>query len=240
MLKILTKSFKIFTLFGIPVYLHSTFLMMLVLITIFSPPTGLLFLAAFTFVLMHEFGHCLAAKWCDLPVESITMLPFGGLAAIGDLKGDPKKELLVTFAGPFVNAALVSFFSIPVMMGEMLPTWLASAAVMGWWINVMLFVFNMIPCFPMDGGRILRATLCLYWGDLLRATRAAVLVGRVFGCIFIGLGLYFFHIMWIVIGIVIMFLAESEYRMLKETYSQPVHIGDLVEQLEEMDREDLH
>lgn len=168
------------------------------------------------------------------------MLPFGGLAAIGDLKGDPKKELLVTFAGPFVNAALVSFLSIPVMMQQHLPDWLASAVLVGWWINIMLFVFNMIPCFPMDGGRILRAVLCLYWGDLIRATRVAVIVGRVFGCMFVCAGLYFFHIMWIVVGIVIMILAEVEYRMLKQTHTQPVYMGDLVTQIEELEREDLH
>ena len=229
--KILTKSFKIFTLFDIPVYFHSTFLIMLLLVAIFSPPTALLFVGAYTFVLMHEFGHCLAAKWCDLEVVSITILPFGWIAGIADLKGDPKKELLVTFAGPFVNAALVSFFSIPLLAMGSMPTWLAGVVIMGWWINVMLFVFNMIPCFPMDGGRILRAILTLYWGDLLRATRVAVLVGRVFACGFIGLGLYFFHIMWIVIGLVIMYLAEMEYRMLK----QSVHMGDLEEQLQELE-----
>jgi Zn-dependent protease len=228
--KILAKSLKIFTLFDIPVYLHSTWLLMLLAIAIFSPPSALLFLAAYTFVLMHEFGHCLAAKWCDLEVKSITMLPFGGVAAIGDLKGDPKKELLVTFAGPFVNAALVSFFSIPLLAVGSMPVWLATAVLLGWWINVMLFVFNMIPCFPMDGGRILRATLTLYWGDLLKATRVAVLVGRVFGFGFIGLGLYFFQIMWIVIGVVIMLLAEMEYRMLK----QSVNMDELAEQLQDL------
>jgi Zn-dependent protease len=158
------------------------------------------------------------------------MLPFGGVAAIGDLKGDPKKELLVTFAGPFVNAALVSFFSIPLLAVGSMPVWLATAVLLGWWINVMLFVFNMIPCFPMDGGRILRATLTLYWGDLLKATRVAVLVGRVFGFGFIGLGLYFFQIMWIVIGVVIMLLAEMEYRMLK----QSVNMDELAEQLQDL------
>lgn len=69
MLSMLTKSFKIFTLFGIPVYLHLTFLLMLAGISIFSPPTGLLFFVAFTFVLMHEFGHCLAAKWCNSRID---------------------------------------------------------------------------------------------------------------------------------------------------------------------------
>lgn len=228
--KILKKSFKIFTLFDIPVYLHSTWLLMLLVVAIFSPPSALVFLAAYTFVLMHEFGHCLAAKWCDLEVKSITMLPFGGVAAIGDLKGDPKKELLVTFAGPFVNAALVSFFSLPLLLVGSMPVWLATAVLLGWWINVMLFVFNMIPCFPMDGGRILRATLTLYWGDLLKATRVAVLVGRVFGFGFIGLGLYFFQIMWIVIGVVIMFLAEMEYRMLK----QSINMDELADQLQDL------
>jgi Zn-dependent protease len=229
--KILTKSFKIFTLFDIPVYLHSTWLIMLLVIALFSPPTALLFVAAYTFVLMHEFGHCLAAKWCDLEVVSITMLPFGGIAGIADLKGDPKKELLVTFAGPFVNAALVSFFSLPLLAMGSLPVWLATIVMVGWWINVMLFIFNMIPCFPMDGGRILRAILTLYWGDLIKATRVAVLVGRVFACGFIALGLWFFQIMWIVIGVVIMYLAEMEYRMLK----QSVHMGDLADQLHDLD-----
>tara|TARA_Y100000034_G_scaffold42710_1_gene52261 strand:- start:3745 stop:4452 length:708 start_codon:yes stop_codon:yes gene_type:complete len=226
---ILTCSFKIFTLFGIPVYLHSTFLIMLLIVTLFSPPTGLIFTVAFTFVLMHEFGHALAAKWLNMGVESITMLPIGGVALIGDLRCDPKKELIVTFAGPLVNASLASVLSIPVMMSSSFPHWMASAFILGWWINILLFAFNMIPCFPMDGGRILRAILCLCWGDLVKATRVAVLVGRVFGCMFVAFGIYFIHIMWIVIGIVIMLLAEAEYRMIK----QAVDMETLQQQLRE-------
>jgi len=235
--KIFMSSFKIFTLFGIPVYLHSTFLIMMALITIFNWPTGLLFLAAFTFVLMHEFGHCLAAKWCNVKVKSIIMLPIGGLAGIDNLNGDPQKELLITFAGPFVNAALVSFFSIPLLLfesGE--PIWLYSTLVMGWWINVMLFVFNMIPCFPMDGGRILRATLCIYWGDLIRATKVAVIVGRILACMMIGAGLYLFQIMWIIIGVVIILLAEVEYRGILQSVSS-VRRDDLAKQLRELDED---
>lgn len=235
--KIFMSSFKIFTLFGIPVYLHSTFLIMMALITLFNPPTGLLFLAAFTFVLMHEFGHCLAAKWCNVGVKSITMLPIGGLAGIEDLNGDPQKELLITFAGPFVNAALVSFLSIPLLLIQTSePTWFYSTLVMGWWINVMLFVFNMIPCFPMDGGRILRATLCLYWGDLIRATRFAVIVGRVIACMMIAAGIYLFQPMWIIIGVVIMFLAEVEYRGTLQSVGS-VQMDDLVEELQELDQD---
>lgn len=211
-MKFLGKSFKIFTLFDIPVYFHSSFLLMMVLIVLINPQLSILFISAFAFVLMHEFGHCIAAKWCNMYVESITMLPIGGLAMIADLTKDPKKELLVSFAGPFINAALVSFFSLPLLVMSSLPMWMASTLILWWWVNVILFTFNMLPVFPMDGGRIFRAVLCLYWGDFVKATKIAAGIGKVLASIMVMLGIYMFYPMWIALGIVIIILGESESR----------------------------
>ena len=210
---------------------------MLGLVALFSPPTGALFLAAYTFVLMHEFGHCLAAKCCDLEVVSITMTPVGGLAAIADFKHDPKKELLVTFAGPFVNAALIAFLFPFLLMPQLLPAWLGSLVMTAISINVTLFIFNMIPCFPMDGGRILRATLALKYGDLVKGTRIAVSVGKVFAVGFIILGLFTLSIMLVAIGVIMIFLAKAEYTALRQ--SEAVDMGDLAEQLRAREEPDV-
>lgn len=223
-----SSSLKIFTLCRIPVYVHFTLFLMLGLIAIFSTQMAAIWTGAMCFVLMHEFGHSLAAQWCGLNVRSITMLPVGGVAAIEGLKGnDPRKELLITFAGPFVNAALVTFLSPFVLMTKGMPEMWAAIVVTAWWINIILFLFNMIPCFPMDGGRIFRASLCLCWGDIVKATRVAVWTGRVFAVLFVALGIMMFAPMWAVIGLVMILLGEAEYRAVQ----QSVQEDELIEQI---------
>ncbi len=144
--------------------------------------TCLLFFAS---IVLHELGHCLVAKASGLPVRSITLFILGGVSQIGREAQRPGVEFLVAAAGPATSILLSSVFGMLWLATEgrletvaALAEWLAE-------INVMLAAFNMIPAFPLDGGRILRAALWGIYGDFTRATRLASSVGR-------GVALLFF------------------------------------------------
>lgn len=147
----------------------------------------MLVLAMFLCVLAHEYGHALAARRYGIPTPSITLLPIGGVARLARAPSGPGEEIVVAAAGPLVNVAIA----------------LALAAVLGFdidpaadfWsprhgfverlaaINVFLVAFNLIPAYPMDGGRILRGLLTYVLGRA-RATSVASVIGRAFAGIF--------------------------------------------------------
>lgn len=195
-------SIKVGRIFGIDIKIHLTFLLILVWGAFnYGGSAGPLYgvvvtLALFTLVLLHELGHSVAALGYGIPVRDITLLPIGGLARLERMPEKPLHELVVALAGPLVNVVLAigllplvavlaalqgETFSLRMLMQPGLLgllTFLLSA-------NISLAVFNMIPAFPLDGGRVLRATLG-FFTDYQRATQVAVTVGRVFA---IGLGL---------------------------------------------------
>ena len=161
---------------------------------------GLLFFAS---LLIHELSHSLVAQRCGIEISAITLFLFGGVA---ELKGEPqtpKDEFLIAGAGPLASFVLAVLFallaSVAVTDAELLRRasdlnmaelnvtttvclWLST-------INLMLAVFNLLPGFPMDGGRLFRALLWWRSGDLMQATQMAARVGGGFGWIFIGIGI---------------------------------------------------
>ena len=152
-------------------------------------------LAVFGCVVAHEYGHVLAARHFGIGTRDITLLPIGGVASIERMPEKPGQELLVALAGPAVNVviALLLFTVFGARLdlekaadtvGDLKIDFVTRLAL----VNVMLVVFNMIPAFPMDGGRVLRALLS-YRLDRARATRIAASVGQVaaFGLGFLGL-----------------------------------------------------
>jgi len=152
-------------------------------------------LAVFGCVLAHEYGHVLAARYFGIGTRDITLLPIGGVASIERMPEKPGQELLIALAGPAVN--LVVALLLFAVFGARLDAEKVADAVGDLGIdlvtrlalvNVMLVVFNMIPAFPMDGGRVLRALLS-YRLDRARATRIAASIGQVaaFGLGFLGL-----------------------------------------------------
>jgi len=152
-------------------------------------------LAVFGCVLAHEYGHVLAARYFGIGTRDITLLPIGGVASIERMPEKPGQELLIALAGPAVN--LVVALLLFAVFGARLDAERVADAVGDLGIdlvtrlalvNVMLVVFNMIPAFPMDGGRVLRALLS-YRLDRARATRIAASIGQVaaFGLGFLGL-----------------------------------------------------
>lgn len=177
-------SWKLGRVAGIDLFLHPTFLLLL----IFAAVSGgglwaaALTLAVFACVLLHEFGHALTARAFGIETEDITIYPIGGLARLRRMPRSPKAELLITLAGPAVNVVIASALALVLMLILVVDSgpvgaWIATSVAQLMWINVGLAVFNMLPIFPMDGGRVLRAALSARMGRV-RATDIAATLGR--------------------------------------------------------------
>ena len=155
--------------------------------------TALLF---FVCILLHELGHALVARRLGIPLRGVTLFLFGGVA---ELEGEPQSaggEFVMAIAGPLVSAVLAGLFAVLAVAGS-LGAWPWQAVLMLEylaWINLTVLIFNLIPAFPLDGGRVLRSIL---WGamrNVRRATYWAATCGRVFSWVLIGLGvLEFFY-----------------------------------------------
>ncbi len=142
----------------------------------------------FTSLLLHELGHALQARREGVEIEGITLWLFGGVASFKGMFPSAGAELRIALAGPAVSAALgVIFVGIAAALNRPL----AVDGVAAWlgYINLLLLAFNMLPALPLDGGRVFRALLWRWKGDVARATRIAATVGRGFAYAMIGLGL---------------------------------------------------
>jgi Zn-dependent protease/CBS domain-containing protein len=193
-------SFQIARVFDIPIRLHLTFLLLLGWLGLraYSPggdPVLLpLAVALFACVLLHELGHSLTARRFGIKVADITLLPIGGLARMNTIPRDPRQELWITAAGPAVNFVLAPLFFLAHRLFETAPptgdVWAAQGLFFGKLaaLNLGIGLFNLLPAFPMDGGRILRALLALKLGHV-PATKMAASLGQLlaFGMGFLGL-----------------------------------------------------
>jgi Zn-dependent protease/predicted transcriptional regulator len=209
----MSGSLKLFRIWGIDVQVHWSFLLILVYGAIVysggpaGPAAGALYgiiivLFLFACVVLHELGHAVMAKYFKVNVPYITLLPIGGVAQLERMPRQPAKELLIGIAGPAVNFVLAIIlapiallvFGLQVQNGNAAATFNSFMAQMETpgitglllylaFTNVILGVFNLLPAFPMDGGRILRALLAMTM-PYIQATRIAVLVGRVMAVLF--------------------------------------------------------
>ena len=193
-------SLKVATVFGIPIRLHFTFLLMIIWFAASSfAGTGaglvLFTLGLFFCVALHELGHALVAQKFGYTVSDIVLYPIGGVASI-EQSPRARHELLIAVAGPAVNVAIALIIALVLAALHQLPDFsqVQGGTLGGFdkkpiWLllyaNIALVVFNMIPAFPMDGGRVLRALLALRLGKL-RATRIAAGVGQ-FVAVLMGL-----------------------------------------------------
>ncbi|TFG89566.1 MAG: hypothetical protein E4H17_00410 [Gemmatimonadales bacterium] len=186
---------------GIEVVLHGSFPPFLLLLALLyglgggwreAAITLLSLIVLFALVLLHELGHSLVAQRLGVRIRSITLMPLGGLALMDTLPRRPRDEILIALAGPAVNLVLAApvllAFALAagpldaaVLLGDSLPARFLHA-------NLALALFNLVPAFPLDGGRVLRAGLALRL-SYLRATERAVLLGRVFAGLLILLPL---------------------------------------------------
>src|SRR6476469_5685536 len=199
-------SWKLGKVFGINVYMHATFLILIAWIVLTEwgethsgravAGAVLFILALFVCVVAHEFGHALAARRYGIQTNDITLLPIGGVSSLERIPDDPRQELMVALAGPAVSVAIAAAL--------LLAAWITGATghltQIGPWgnvpfieqlmlANVMLVIFNLLPAFPMDGGRIFRSLLARRM-DYSRATRIAANVGQGMALLFAGLGLF--------------------------------------------------
>jgi Zn-dependent protease/CBS domain-containing protein len=192
---------------GIELRVHATFLLLLAYAALSyyrlsgsgaMAIRGVIFtLALFASVVLHELGHALAGRRFGVATRDITLLPIGGVARLAYIPRQPKQELLIALAGPAVTLGIILvLFGIIQIFG--LPNaylsgmFGARSGLVGqlMWANIFLLVFNLLPAFPMDGGRIMRSALALRT-DYLTATRAAAGAGRAFALLFGIIGLMY-------------------------------------------------
>jgi Zn-dependent protease len=187
------KSLKIGSVAGIGIFLHWTFLLLLAGIfafylfqgsTVASALAGVgIITAVFGCVVLHELGHALTARRFDVPTRNITLYPIGGIARLERIPSEPMKEFWIAIAGPAVNVVIAIFLAglIVATGGSFAPQTMLDpgsnvlATIM--WINVALVGFNLLPAFPMDGGRVLRALLATR-NDYADATQTAASIGQ--------------------------------------------------------------
>jgi Zn-dependent protease/predicted transcriptional regulator len=237
-------SLRVGSVAGIGIYIHATFLLIIgwvVWQNRGAPPGEIaaavgLVLSVFACVLLHELGHALTAKRFGVRTRDITLLPIGGVARLERMPTDPKQELLIAIAGPAVNVVIAAvLFGVILAVGarvgdgaaadspELLTGALRTLGFLGTlaWINVVLVGFNLLPAFPMDGGRVLRAALA-YKMDYARATRVAAGVGQVMAALFFVWGLMG-NPMLLLIAVFVYMGAQAEAQMAEIRFS----IGDI-------------
>lgn len=236
----MNQSFQLLRISGIPIKIHWTFpLLFVYIIYLFKNEslTAQLVYAGFVVVLflcvvLHELGHALAARRYGVRTVDIILSPIGGVARLTRMPTKPIQELVVAIAGPLVNVVIAAVLSLVLwlMQGRLavfdfrLMDMLYNAS----WVNFMLGIivlnitlvfFNLIPAFPMDGGRIFRALLSMRWSRLA-ATRVASIIGQIAGAGFVLYGLYLGQAYTLpIIGVFIFLSARNEYKGVRVTES---------------------
>jgi Zn-dependent protease len=235
-------SYRIARVAGIDVRVHVTFFLLLAFYAWSFYETGgfagavagvTLMLLLFLCVLLHEFGHAFAARRYGIRTPDITLLPIGGLARLERMPTSPWQELMIAVAGPAVNVGIAAGIALAIWHvpdprtlwqgggGEGLLEILFS-------LNVMLIVFNMIPAFPMDGGRVLRSLLAMRLTHV-RATTIAARTGQVIAVIFVGLALFTGNFILGFIALFVFMGAKQElaHAQMRDSV-QLLRVGDLM------------
>lgn len=234
-------SFRIGRIAGIDIRIHASWFIILGLLTwsiseVFHDinedwATEVVWLLAaiatilfFTSVLLHELSHSLVAKRLGLPVEHITLFIFGGVSALGGEPTSARQEFLVAIAGPMTSFLIAIVSGLVMLIAWQLSDDQAPVTVVAFYlglVNVMVGIFNLLPGFPLDGGRVLRATLWARSGNMLKATRWASNAGTFisFGLIALGVlsvlvGNIIGGVWFVVIGWFLRNASESSYQQL--------------------------
>lgn len=225
------KSWKIGRFFGIDVYIHWSFWLLPGLVLLSNGGAGdvanLAFLlavltAAFVCVVLHEFGHALTARAYGIGTRDITLYPIGGVARLESMGRKPWQEFWIAVAGPAVNVVLIFFLTLGLIVGFVIDPqgWPPSVGgrfltvLLG--INVAMILFNLLPAFPLDGGRVLRSLLSLGLGKV-KATRVAARIGAVLAwLIAIGGAIFLGNPTLLVIGLFIFLSGQQELQAVEQ------------------------
>jgi len=236
---VLTRSFQLFRLFGFPIRIDLSWFIIVVLVT-WSLAVGLfprLFpgleggqywamgvagaLGLFVSILLHELAHALVARRFGLRMRGITLFIFGGVAEMVDEPPSAKAEFWVAVAGPVASVLIAAGCFGLETLGEGWPLPVVGVIRYMWWVNLILVAFNLLPAFPLDGGRVLRSALWHFKGSLRWATRITSRMGAGFGLAFIVLGVvrillgdFLGGIWWVLIGMFLRDAARMSYQQL--------------------------
>ncbi|BBU56642.1 protease [Mameliella alba] len=237
----MTWTFRLGHLLGSELRVHATFFLLLAWVAAAawaeSGPAAaldntLFILALFGCVVAHEYGHALMARRYGIKTPDITLLPIGGMARMERMPENPAHEIAVALAGPAVNVIiwglLIVFGASTEMEALADPTnpqdFLGRLAA----VNLFLAVFNLIPAFPMDGGRVLRAALSMSM-DRVRATRVAATAGQIAAFLFGFLGLTSGNLILLLIALFIFVAAQAEARDVESRdLAEGLHLRDAV------------
>jgi Zn-dependent protease len=222
-------SWNLGKIFGIDLKVHATFVLLLIWIAISTSIAGgdfvaigteiLLILALFMCVVLHELGHALMARRFGIPTQDITLLPIGGVARLDKMPEKPTEELLVAIAGPAVNLVIGAVLFIGLLISGSFAQGIDLTVVSNnFWLQLMvvnftLVAFNLIPAFPMDGGRVVRALLALKMSPV-KATRLAANIGRGIA-VAMGIAGFFFNPWLILTAIFVWSGAGTEARSME-------------------------
>jgi Zn-dependent protease len=221
-------SINLFRVRGILISLHFSFLLLLAYVcqegwkAAGAPGlwwSGTMFLALFACVILHELGHSFMAMRFGVRVRRILLMPLGGMAEFDSIPRKPLHELLITVAGPAVNLAIALILAIFVRFpgavdGAEIPSSIGELGQFLLLANIVMFLFNLIPAFPMDGGRILRACLALRL-PYVRATYWAVTVAKPITVIGFAFALYSHSWLVAAICVMIFLFGQAEYQAVK-------------------------
>ncbi len=214
-------SFKIGSAWGIPIELHITFILLIAAVFVLSLPTDQFYtffivLLLFVFVVFHELAHSVVARHYGIKVRKIILYPIGGVSEIEEIPDNPAQEWRMAVAGPLTSLVLgFALFAIGAVSAPNLLSPTVFVSITGNVIydlaslNILLGFFNLIPAFPMDGGRVFRALLAerMKYSD---ATRYAVTIGRVFGILMVVAGVIFPNYFLLILVGIFVYIGASE------------------------------
>jgi Zn-dependent protease len=220
-------SVKLITIKGITLYLHFTFLLFVAWMITVNLASGMqvaqllwttAFLAAvFASIALHEYGHAFIAAYFGINAKHIVFYPIGGIASIEKLPENPRQELLISSAGPAVSFVLAAFCWLLAPQSAFVANYQNFAGIIHsgnfflllGTVNLVLGAFNLVPAFPLDGGRMLRALLAFKM-NYVRATTVAASIGKAIAALFVVYGLVYLNFLLVVVGLFIILFAQAE------------------------------
>lgn len=242
-------TYQLGTMFGVPVKVHWSFLLLPAWAVGSSLYNGMSYyatgwllayiLSLFGCVVLHEFGHILMARKFGVGTQDVILTPIGGMARLNHIPEKPKNEFAVSIAGPLVNVAIIALLSPSLLFAPMSelfaintsniifegPTFFLRILITA---NLILVVLNLVPAFPLDGGRILRAGLSYKFGRR-RGTRIATIIGKILAIGMIGLGIFLAAPSFVLIGLFVFVMGAIEYKAIaNEAIKRETAVSEII------------